>query len=223
MDFSELQEKYAPILRKYWIPILLGVFGLAFLLYGLITSVNHNKQNQDILAEGAADTAEVADVAAAKTKASEITLDVEGAVISPGVYKLQKDARIQDALIAAGGLSDKADREKVSKGLNLASKVVDGGKIYIPFIGDTASPLGGSTNIAQGLTGDSSAVGDSNSGTININSASAVQLDSLPGVGPVTSGKIINNRPYEKIEDLVSKKAVGQSVFEKIKDKISVY
>jgi hypothetical protein len=59
------------------------------------------------------------------------------------VYSLPFDYRVQDALIAEGGMSDKADRLKVAKGMNLAVKLIDGGKIYIPFQGDTAS-------IAQG-------------------------------------------------------------------------
>ena len=58
---------------------------------------------------------------------------------------------------------------------------------------------------------------------VNINTASETELDALPGVGPVTAQKIISNRPYQKIDDLVSKKAVGASVFSKIKDQISIY
>ncbi len=221
MDFSELQERYSPIFRKYLLPIILGLCGFVFLLYGLIASFGHKAQTQDILAEGVADSSVSADVAGAKSSSPGIILDIEGAVLKPGVYKLEKDARIQDALIVSGGMSERADRGKVAKGLNLASKVVDGGKIYIPFAGEQASPQGGSSG--SQVSGIVSSTGDSASGQININSATSSQLDSLPGVGAVTAEKIINNRPYEKIEDLVSKKAVSQSVLEKIKDRISVY
>lgn len=218
MDLSELQEKFASILSKYWLPILLGVFGLLFLLYGLISSVTHKNQPGEILSEGASDVAEASTIAGVNTKEAEITLDVEGAVIHPGVYKLSKDARIQDALIAAGGMNGKADRDKVSKNLNLATKVIDGGKIYIPFIGDTEPISGGSGN-----TGESSTMSnDSTTGLININTSSLEQLDVLPGIGPATATKIINNRPYGSVEELLSKKSVGQSVFEKIKSKISI-
>jgi competence protein ComEA len=57
---------------------------------------------------------------------------------------------------------------------------------------------------------------------ININTATSAQLDSLPGIGPVRAGKIISNRPYKSLEELVSKKAIGEKEFEKIKDKITL-
>lgn len=221
MDFSELQEKFAPILKQYWLPILLGVFGIVFLLYGLIVSVIHKPQKGDILSEGSSVVGD-STVAGAKAKESEITLDVEGAVLKPGVYKLPKDARIQDALIAAGGLSEKADREKVAKGLNLATKVLDGGKIYIPVVGDADVSTSGNISSIQNMSGQAGQDSGSATGLININTATSDQLDSLPGVGPVTSAKIISNRPYRSIDELTSKKVISASVFGKIKDKISV-
>ena len=59
-------------------------------------------------------------------------------------------------------------------------------------------------------------------GLININSASQTELEALPGVGPVTAGKIIDGRPYQTLEELKSKKAVGNALFEKIKDKLTI-
>lgn len=211
MDFS---EKFGSTVKQYMVPILLGGAGVVLLLYGLIQSVVPKQENKDISFEAASDTAAVSE----KPKIEQITVDIEGAVLKPGVYKLPKDARAQDALIKAGGMSEKADRVQVAKGLNLASKVIDGGKIYIPFVGDTiaVSQSGVSGGAGQSVMGDSTSL-------ININSASPTELDTLSGVGPATAEKIISNRPYEKIEDLVSKKAVGQAVFDKIKDKISVY
>jgi len=61
------------------------------------------------------------------------------------------------------------------------------------------------------------------SSTVNINQASAEELDALPGIGPVTAQKIISNRPYQSAQDLLEKKVVGQSEFTKIKDEVSVY
>ena len=84
----------------------------------------------------------------------------------------------------------------------------------------------GSTSDNSGITintGTTSNTGVTASGLININSASESELDTLTGVGPVTIGKIIDNRPYNTLEELVSKKAVSKSVFEKIKDSISLY
>lgn len=79
-----------------------------------------------------------------------------------------------------------------------------------------AAPNGASNNSSGGIQGTSS-------GTININQASESELDALPGIGPVTAQKIISNRPYQSVEDLLNKKAVGASEFAKIKDQMSVY
>jgi competence protein ComEA len=148
-------------------------------------------------------------------KGKQIAIDVEGAVLKPGVYMLPFDSRVQDALIVAGGMSDKADRLKVAKGMNLAAKLIDGGKIYIPFQGDSAST-------AQGGGSSENVLGDATSSMVNINTASDSELDGLSGVGPSTVKKITANRPYGSIDELLSKKVVGKSVFEKIKGAITV-
>ena len=135
-----------------------------------------------------------------------ILVDVSGAVVSPGVYQLPFNSRLQLAIQAAGGLTPKADSEWVAKNLNLASKLSDGQKIYIPRKGESS-------------TQNTSLPTDKQ---ININTANASELDSLPGVGLKTAEKIIQNRPYQKIEDLLLKKVVNRSVFTKIKDKIRV-
>lgn len=136
-----------------------------------------------------------------------IVVHVDGAVAKPGVYELPSDSRISDAVSVAGNLAQDADTAKV----NLAAKVSDGQKIYIPKIGEQSA--GGSQTVA----------GDSTSALININTATESQLDTLPGVGPVTAQKIIASRPYSSPEELLTRKAVGQSVYEKIRDLITVY
>jgi competence protein ComEA len=139
-------------------------------------------------------------------------VDIEGAVISPGVYRLPADSIIKDALVSAGGLSSQADRDFVAKNINLAAKLSDGAKIYIPKIGEATS----SDSQIPGV--DTQALA-----TININTASSDDLDSLPGVGPATVTKIVNGRPYSNINELLDKKIVSSKVFGEIKDKISVY
>ncbi|HSA83747.1 MAG TPA: ComEA family DNA-binding protein [Patescibacteria group bacterium] len=208
MDGSALIEK----LKLHWLPISLGVIGFVFLLYGLIYIVIPKEKKGEITFEAASDVSPLAKEAEQK----RLIVDVSGAVEKPGVYDLPADARVQDALIAAGGMSSQADREAVAKNFNLAAKLTDGGKIYVPAIGDP------STSLHLGFEGQAVA-GVNVSGLININTASASDLDTLSGVGPATSEKIINNRPYSSIEELVSKKVVGQKVFEDIKEKVSVY
>lgn len=146
----------------------------------------------------------------------QIAVDVEGAVVKPGVYTLSAESRVQDALIAAGGLSAEADRELISKRINLAQKIVDGQKLYIPKVGENSS---------SGLLGVSSEEGGSqlfNDGKIHINIASISELDSLSGIGKVTAQKIIDNRPYATLDELLSKKIISQKVFDQNKEKIDL-
>lgn len=143
--------------------------------------------------------------------ATEIFVDVSGAVQTPGVYQLPGDARTQDALVAAGGFTADADREFVSKSMNLAAPLADGMKIYIPVKGEAWTA---NSNLGT-ITG-------SNSGLISINSASQSELESLPGIGPVTASKIIDNRPYGAVDDLQSRKIVGQAIYQKIKDLVGL-
>lgn len=188
--------------------ILLAASGVVFLGYGAFQIVM--PKSEGIVIE----KAESASQETERTKGEEIVVDVEGAVENPGIYRLSIDARQQDALIAAGGMSKSADRPLVAKTLNMAAKLSDGMKIYIPRMGEVPAPV---VNTAgQVVAGTSTSTG------ISINSASASELDSLPGVGPVTSDKIIKNRPYSSLEELTSKKAVTKATFEKIKDQISL-
>ncbi len=200
MDFDKYYEEYLPVFKKYWLPIALFLFGLILLVSGLISSLN--SKSEEIIFKPAED------VKSAVTK-RKIVIDVSGEVIKPGVYSLEEGSRIQDALILASGLSQNADRDWVSKNLNLAQKLVDGTKIYIPKQGEQIQAS------SQGTI--------STSGLININSASSSELDTLPGIGPVTAQKIIDNRPYSSVDELLSKKAVTQKVFDNLKDSISVY
>ena len=197
-------------IKPHFLPLAVGIVGLIFLGYGLIVLSAPKKDKPDILFEAAKDESPMARVVEQR-----IAVDVEGAVQNPGVYKLRADARVQDALIAAGGLSSSADREKVAKTLNLAAKVTDGGKIYIPFTGELSS-----SGVAAP---ESSTLGADTSAAININTASLKDLDSLPGIGEVTAQKIISNRPFGSLDELLSKKLVSKKVFESIKDRISVY
>lgn len=207
MDTQALLERYKPLLRKHWLPLSLGFLGLIFFAYGLIGLFGSSKPQDDIAFES------FSEEKAGENKFSQIVVDVEGEVIKPGVYNLSSDSRLQDALVSAGGMSATADREWVSKNLNLALKIKDGMKIYVPPLRQGSA---GQAGILGGETSNQSSL-------ININLASMGELDGLPGVGPVTAQKIIDNRPYGAIEELLEKKIVSASVFEKIKEKITAY
>ena len=139
-----------------------------------------------------------------------IIVDVSGEVVKPGVYELREDSRIKDALVAAEGLSGKADRDYVKKNINLAEKVIDGQKIYIPE--KSVNPPG------EGYS-------EANNGVIrvNINSASESDLDTLKGIGSVRAKQIIEGRPYKNVDELVTKGVLPKSILDKIKADIIAY
>jgi len=148
----------------------------------------------------------------------EVVVEVVGAVEKPGVYKLTKGVRIEDALISAGGISADADRLWMERSLNRAAKLIDGQKIYIPRKDEQIS--GVSTSNLGGYQTISSSQG---SGLVNVNAAGQKELESLWGIGPVTAQNIIEQRPYSSVEELLTKKILKSNVYERNKDKLSVY
>jgi len=150
---------------------------------------------------------------------NKIVVDLSGAVENPNVYEVSSGARLKDVLILAGGLSVLADRQFFARNFNLARILKDQEKFYIPNSEETQ------TNEVQANL-QSLPISESNtlgvSDKININTASIDQLDTLIGVGKITAQKIIQNRPYQSIDDLLNKKIVGKSVFEKIRELISI-
>lgn len=153
-----------------------------------------------------------------------IVVDVAGAVENPGVYELALGARVNDALTAAGGFKETADRMWIRRYVNLAQPVPDGAKVYVPAIGEanTVSSTGGSTGTTSSVSGATIGLGEVQ-GKININTASASELDSLWGIGEARSQAIIENRPYTNTQELVTKADIPQSVFDRIKDEIVAF
>lgn len=194
------QLKKLPLgkIQQFKIPIALSLVGLVLILGGILLQPK-SPQSRSFPKESIVDQQNL------------IAVDVSGAVKSPGVYKLMIGSRIEDAVKISGGFIETANFDYIAKNLNMAAKLSDGAKIYIPFAGENL--------IIQTQSG----VGGSTASKVNINSSSQSELESLPGIGPVTASKIISGRPYQKVEDILNKKVVSKSVFEKIKDQIVVY
>lgn len=151
---------------------------------------------------------------------SNIFVDLSGAVERADVYEVTSGARLKDVLILAGGLSVDADRGFFARSFNLARKLKDQEKIYIPNREEIQNEL---IQINQpALTNYYSDTPTASSEKISINNATMDQLDTLPGIGKITAQKIIQNRPYQSLDDLLSKKIVGKSVYERIKDLITI-
>lgn len=187
-------------LEKYKLSIALSFVGLVLILGGIFAS-NLNKSPKTFPKESL--------VQAQKF----ISVDVSGAVNKPGVYQLKDGSRIEEAIQQAGGFADNANSEYISKYLNLAQKLVDGSKVYIPLSGEQT--VQANTQAVAGV--------NNNPAKVNINTASQAELEALPGIGPVSATKIIEGRPYQQTEELLGKKVIGKSVYDKIKDSLVVY
>lgn len=212
----KLDEGSSPeeLLFKYRYQILFILLGLILVGFGTFLM----RKESGVMT----DTVEVLEVTTqSEGVMSEVVVEVSGAVEKPGVYKLQNNARIEDALIAAGGVSANADREWMEKLLNRAAKIQDGQKIYIPKKGEQSQAL--SANDSGGYQTITSNFSGQGSGLININTATQKELESLYGIGPVYAQNIVEHRPYSTVEELLSKDVLKKHVYEKIKDKISVY
>ncbi|KKQ92579.1 MAG: Competence protein ComEA helix-hairpin-helix repeat protein [Candidatus Woesebacteria bacterium GW2011_GWB1_39_10] len=151
----------------------------------------------------------------------DLTVEIAGEVVKPGVYKLSGDSRIEDLLVISGGFSVNADRVWTDKYLNRAAKLTDGQKVYIPSVDKQSDSLSAKTD--GGIKVDQAVLGVTGSHPVNINTASLSELDTLPGIGQVYGQNIIEHRPYSTTGELVSKGAIKQSLYEKIKDRITVY
>lgn len=121
----------------------------------------------------------------------------------------------------AGGITKQADSEWVEKNINKAAPLVDGQKIYIPNKSEQSKVLSASKSDGESTPPVSPSV--QVSGTVNINSASQKELEALWGIGPATAQKIIDQRPYSDVSELLSKKILKKNVYDKIYTELSVF
>lgn len=154
-----------------------------------------------------------APAASATASGAVIFVHILGAVNRPGLYELRDGARAVDAVAAAGGFVANADQAQ----LNLARFVADGEQIVVPVVGETpVAASGGAPPGAPGAAG----------GKVNINTADAATLETLPRVGPAMSARIIawreTNGRFTAIEDLMSVTGIGEKTFDGFKDLVTL-
>jgi len=160
-----------------------------------------------------ATTIDVAVAAPSTTVATQVVVYVAGAVSRPGVYTLVVAARVTDAITAAGGPAPEADLDIV----NLAEALHDGERIYVPAVGETIPPAIASASAPRDTLPH---------GPVNINSATADQLDVLPGVGPATAASIIAYReqhgPFSSVEQLADVRGIGPAKLDALRGLVTV-
>ena len=142
-----------------------------------------------------------------------ITVDVKGAVKSPGIYDLPVGSRVNDAVQKAGGLTEQAD----SKSLNLAQKVSDEALVYVPTKGEEAASQQTGSGVASSMSKEKK---------ININKASLEELKQVKGLGGKRAQDIIDHREangkFKSVDELNKVSGIGAKTIEKLKDYVTV-
>jgi competence protein ComEA len=170
----------------------------------------------------ATSASEVATTGAASTTtttaaAPELVVHVAGAVARPGVVRLAPGARVVDALDAAGGASGDADLDR----LNLAALVTDGERVAVPRVGEPAPPAAGGV-----ASPGAPAAAPSADAPLDLNTATATDLEALPGIGPTLAAAIVADRerngPFGSVDDLLRVRGIGEGRLEPVRDLVRV-
>ena len=148
----------------------------------------------------------------------EVLVHVVGAVRSPGVVRLPAGARVVDAIEAAGGVREDAQTDQ----LNLARIVADGEQVRVPVVGEAVEAAPAS----ETGTTPSAGAGAGGSGLINVNTASADELEKLPGIGPALAERIVSHRqahgPFASLDDLTDVPGIGRAKLEALRSEATV-
>jgi len=208
-------------MEKYRGYIILTLLYVA-ILGGVVTYVRRPEPEQPIVVQTPTSTPVIPTLTITPTiTPAPITVYVSGAVFKPGVYTLSPGSRVHEAIQLAGGATSNADLTRI----NLADWLCDAQQIYVPKIGEENPPVPPVRQSAMGS--DASGAGRSTGKSkININTASAQELETLPGIGPAYAERIIRYRqehgPFQRIEDITQVKGIGPKTLEKIEDFITV-
>jgi competence protein ComEA len=150
---------------------------------------------------------------ASSTQPDELVVQVAGAVVRPAVYRVANGSRVGDVLARAGGPTADAD----ASALNLAARVVDGERVYVPRVGEVVVTVASPAD---------SGVAPSPAAPVDLNSAGVDQLETLPGIGPATARAIVDQRarngPFRSVDDLLDVRGIGPAKLDAIRDLVRV-
>lgn len=185
--------------------MVIGVIFLVFLIVGYFISKPSRINSDEVFVESVSSNGENIE----NKESKNIVVEIKGEVKKPGVYSLKPSSRVEDLIKSAGGFTEDADTFRIS----LAKKLRDEDCIVV-------NKKGNDLNINKGINIQST------SDKININTASKEQLDTIPGIGPVTAQKILDyrekNGDFSSIEDLKKIGGIGDKTLDKFKDKIDI-
>ncbi|MBF1112256.1 MAG: helix-hairpin-helix domain-containing protein [Streptococcus sp.] len=208
-------------IKEYKIIVICAILGLALGGFFLLKPTSQTPVTEtNLQAEVAAVSKDSSSEKEMKKEEKEespeqdlITVDVKGAVKSPGIYDLPVGSRVHDAVQKAGGLTEEAD----SKSLNLAQKVSDEALVYVPTKGEEAA----SQQTASGTTPSTS-----KDKKVNLNKASLEELKQVKGLGGKRAQDIIDHREangkFKSVDELKKVSGIGTKTIEKLKDYVTV-
>ena len=208
-------------IKEYKIIVICAVLGLAlggfFLLKPTSQTPVKEKNLQAEVAAVSKDSSSDKEVNKEEKEESPeqdlITVDVKGAVKSPGIYDLPVGSRVHDAVQKAGGLTDEAD----SKSLNLAQKISDEALVYVPTKGEEAASQQATSGTSPSTSKDKK---------VNLNKASLEELKQVKGLGGKRAQDIIDHREangkFKSVDELKKVSGIGAKTIEKLKDYVTV-
>lgn len=203
-------------LKKYkWFIAGSSVIAIVMLIYAIGFVNNKEEENEWTIPSEEEQDLEMSEERLVPEPDVKNLVDVKGAVKNPGVYEVTLDERVIDVIEKAGGLKEGADETKI----NFAERVTDEMVLYIPLIGEEGENM----IVSAGPSSTSTSQGE---GKININKATSVELQNLPGIGPSKAEAIIAYREdsglFQTIDDLKFVTGIGDKTFEKLQDQIIV-
>ena len=207
-------------INKKIIFIIIIISGIIYGIFNYFTQ-NKNKENLENISQDIIINNQTENTTEENNNQEKIVIHITGAICNEGIYELEENSRIADAVKMAGGLKENADLKQI----NLAYVLEDGMKINIPSKNESTNEP--SNNAESYITKENlNSFNNAKTSKVNINSATQTELETLPGIGPSTALKIINYRKekgkFNKIEDIKNVNGIGESKFNKIKEFIKI-
>ena len=222
-------KSFQPLWEKFSHEIILISISLLLIAISIIiyvrqpTTESQSSNNQQL------GTDNLPAKSAGRQPTTKIYVEISGAVEKPDVYELESGARLNDLVKIAGGLTTSAEKNYFSRNFNLARILVDQEKIYVPNIYDIANGIFSENQKVleylnpQNISAENPmSTVDNPVEKVNINTAEIEELELLPGIGEALAKKIVTNRSYTDLQELISKKVITKKIFEAIKDQISL-